>query len=479
MCDITIPDPRLSRVHGDFVVENGRCIYRDRKSTNGSYVNGLPVETQILNVGDRIVLGMTILEVVVESSLETVNFEDTSASINLTVPVQRVLGGGIESDLSSLSVADVQFINKRLQNLETLYQVAHDLTQTMVLEDLYVHLRARLFAIYPNLWRISVLRREDEVLQLQFSRTRNAESDAGVPISRSIIEQAERQQVGLLASDFSEIQPAKTSIRTVRPSTRSVMCAPLIHRDRVIGALYLDTLPEAEAFDREDLALLTALSSQLAISMQNAVLYENVQNAYHQSVLALVNMMETRDPYTTGHTERTCRYALGIGQALGLTHERLSRLKMAAQLHDIGKIGIQPNVLDKPDSLSETESRTMREHVRAAERILRPIENLHDVIPIILGHHEHYDGSGYPDGLREEAILLESRILAVADAFDAMTTQRPYNKPLTFGEALARCQESAGRQFDPAVVQALSSYLRQHRAETAARRAPHAARVVY
>lgn len=248
------------------------------------------------------------------------------------------------------------------------------------------------------------------------------------------------------------------------------MCSPLVYRDAVIGALYLDTGKQPAAFDEEDLALLTALSNQVAVSIQNATLYENVQEAYHQAVLALVNMMETRDPYTIGHTQRTCRYALGIGQAMHLTPEQMQLLKMAAQLHDIGKIGVEQNVLDKAESLSEVETRAVREHVRAAERILSPIDSLRDVIPIILGHHENFDGSGYPGGLKGEEILIESRILAVADAFDAMTTQRAYNSPLTFSQALERCAQAAGKQFDPLVVQQLGHFLKNNRDDTTNRR---------
>jgi putative two-component system response regulator len=169
--------------------------------------------------------------------------------------------------------------------------------------------------------------------------------------------------------------------------------------------------------------------------------------------------MEARDPYTRGHTKRASRHALGIAREIGLDEERIKRLRTAAELHDIGKIGIKEALISKDQELSNVEYLSVQEHVLAGEKILKPLRAFQYVLPIIRGHHERYDGKGYPDGLKGEEIPLESRILAVADAFDAMTTQRPYNRPLSFRKALAKIKEEAEGQFDPEVVKALERYI--------------------
>lgn len=172
--------------------------------------------------------------------------------------------------------------------------------------------------------------------------------------------------------------------------------------------------------------------------------------------------MEAKDPYTMGHTQRTSRYAIGIAQELGMNEEQIKKLKTAAELHDIGKIGVSERIIDKEGSLSTTEYRSVQAHVITGEKILQPIEYLKFVLPIVRHHHEHFDGSGYPDGLKGEEIPLEARIIGVVDAFDAMTTKRPYNQPLPFKDALEKCIVLKGIQFDPEIVDALVKCITQN-----------------
>jgi HD-GYP domain-containing protein (c-di-GMP phosphodiesterase class II) len=138
---------------------------------------------------------------------------------------------------------------------------------------------------------------------------------------------------------------------------------------------------------------------------------------------------------------------------MGLTGKRLERLKMAAELHDIGKIGVKETLINKPGRLTDDEYEEVKMHVEMGEMILKPITFLHDLLPHIRGHHERWDGSGYPDGLKGEETTLEGRIIGLADAFDAMTSQRTYNKPLSLQEATTRIKESSGRHFDPVLVE--------------------------
>ena len=160
-----------------------------------------------------------------------------------------------------------------------------------------------------------------------------------------------------------------------------------------------------------------------------------------------------------GHTARVAKYSIGIGKFYGLSKSQLKELKMAADLHDIGKIGVKEGIINKPGALSETEYSSIKDHVEMGEKILRPIQFVRHMLPWIRAHHEKWDGTGYPDGLVGEDIPLEGRILALADAFDAMTSKRSYNNPMTFEQALNRIKESSGKHFDPKVVTAFDQYL--------------------
>jgi HD-GYP domain-containing protein (c-di-GMP phosphodiesterase class II) len=192
------------------------------------------------------------------------------------------------------------------------------------------------------------------------------------------------------------------------------------------------------------------------------MLYEEIQKAYHEVILALMNTVSAKDPYTRGHSSRTSRYAVGIAQEMGLNERECNKIKTAAELHDIGKIGVGDFIMSKENPLSTMEFNTIKAHVLTGESIVKPIKYLHFALPLVRHHHEHYDGTGYPDRLKGEEIPLGARIIGAADAFDAMTTQRPYNKPLSFMEALKKCSSAAGRHFDPRVIDALARFINKN-----------------
>jgi len=170
------------------------------------------------------------------------------------------------------------------------------------------------------------------------------------------------------------------------------------------------------------------------------------------TVGALANSIEARDPYTRGHTDRVSRITLAFCARLGWERERLSIARMGALLHDIGKIGVRDAILRKPGRLSPDEYALMKQHPRIGAQILQGIEALVPAIPFVLCHHERWDGKGYPQGLTGPETPLEGRILAIVDAFDAMTSARVYRSPLAMDVAIAEITRCAGTQFDPELV---------------------------
>lgn len=233
----------------------------------------------------------------------------------------------------------------------------------------------------------------------------------------------------------------------------SVMFAPLKVKDKSIGVVKLGSRSQLE-YTAEDLKIFAALASQAAIAIENARLYENLKDAFITSVHTLAETIEKRDPYTGGHTRRVRDYSLAIGRMICLSDSDIHRLELAAVLHDIGKIGVRDNVLLKNGRLTDEEFEEIKKHTNYGEEILNHIKHFKDIIPGVKHHHERYDGRGYPDGVKGEDIDITARIIAIADTFDAMTTDRPYRKGLSLEVAFEELKRCSGTQFDPELVNA-------------------------
>jgi HD-GYP domain-containing protein (c-di-GMP phosphodiesterase class II) len=236
----------------------------------------------------------------------------------------------------------------------------------------------------------------------------------------------------------------------------STICALLRSPRRRLGVLYVDRGPGQAPFDRRDLALADAVAAGVSVGIESMAQTERQRELFLQTVAALAQAIELRDCYTGGHTQRVTAYSLLLAKELGLTAADCQTLQVAVPLHDIGKIGIPDQVLAKPGGLTEAEVEVMRTHVAKGLAIVEAVPDLGPAIPIIRSHHERWDGRGYPEGLSGEQIPLLARIVAVADAFDAMTSDRPYRCGMPLEDALEALKAAAGTQFDPDVVAAFT-----------------------
>jgi diguanylate cyclase (GGDEF)-like protein len=212
---------------------------------------------------------------------------------------------------------------------------------------------------------------------------------------------------------------------------------------------YVDRTKEHVTALREAHATLSTTNQQLATSLTA------LEESYTATLNAFSGMLEARDHETEGHSERVVAYATAIGRAIGLSDNDLAALGIGALLHDIGKVGVSDAILRKPGALTPEEWAEMRQHPEIGHRMTSAIPFLHSASPVVRHHHERWDGAGYPDGLRGEDIPLMARVFAVADAYDAMLSDRPYRRGLAPEEALRRLQQDAGTQFDPLVVEAM------------------------
>ncbi|GAB4304541.1 MAG: HD domain-containing protein [Desulfuromonadia bacterium] len=246
--------------------------------------------------------------------------------------------------------------------------------------------------------------------------------------------------------------------------TRSLLVAPLRIKGRTIGVLEAINKIEGD-FDGRDLDILTCLANQVAPAIENAALYAELRELFLETALTLSEALECRDTYTGGHTRRVRDYSVAIGKRLGLSLQELEHLNLAAILHDIGKIGVDDAILRKQGPLDRDEFIKMMEHAQIGADILQYVRSMVPVVPGVRYHHEKYDGTGYPERLRGEDIPFLARIIAVADTFDAMTTDRPYRKGLTRETALAELEKCSGTQFDPEIARVFIDILMEEMGE--------------
>jgi HD-GYP domain-containing protein (c-di-GMP phosphodiesterase class II) len=239
----------------------------------------------------------------------------------------------------------------------------------------------------------------------------------------------------------------------------SILMFPLSSKESLTGIFALFYPKVVGELEREEIEVVGAIAAQASLAIENAALYEDIERSYFSTVKALARAIEVKDPYTHGHSERVTEYALLIAEAMELDEREKQKLKYAATLHDIGKIGIAGRVLNKPGALTDEEYLHVKTHPLLGDTIVEPVEFLQGPRPIILHHHERFDGKGYPDGLKGNDIPLSARILSVADAFEAMRSDRPYRKALSLESALEELMRNSGSQFDPGVVQAFLSIL--------------------
>lgn len=238
----------------------------------------------------------------------------------------------------------------------------------------------------------------------------------------------------------------------------SLLAIPLVSKEKTKGVLLLGDSQTGQ-FGVEDAFSIEKIAAQMAVALENARLFEEMRALFIGTVASLANAIDAKSPWTKGHSERVMHTAAGIAREMGLPEQDIERVRLCGLLHDIGKIGVIEALLEKPAMLSEDEFPPLRLHPEKGVAILSPIEQLQEVLPGILYHHERYDGSGYPEGLKGENIPLDARIVTVADAFDAIISERPYKRAFSVEEALAEVRSCAGSQFDPVVVESLAAYI--------------------
>ena len=244
--------------------------------------------------------------------------------------------------------------------------------------------------------------------------------------------------------------------------TRSALFVPLKLESKVIGVMQVQS-NKLDGYSKDDMALLAGLANVAAVAIANSRLVQEIRDALAEIVRIAGDTVEIRDPYTAGHQRRVTELACAIGIGLGLPEEKIKGLRVASLLHDIGKMAVPIEILSKPTHLTDIEVSLIQSHPQVAYDLLKRIHFQYPVAQIVLQHHERLDGSGYPRGLKGEAILLEAKILAVADVVEAMASHRPYRPALGIDAALEEIAKNKGRLYSEDVVAACLKLFAENR----------------
>jgi len=286
------------------------------------------------------------------------------------------------------------------------------------------------------------------------------------PESRGVFVVSYREQKPFLIDDLDDIQD-ELSPRSLefakKVGSKAFICCPIVSDGHALGILAVDNLNSNRPLVETDLRLLNGVASVLGISIKNAQLIEARERQMNSLLRVLGASIDARDPLTKGHSENVTLYAMGICDELAVDREYKEAIRVAALLHDYGKIGVPDAVLKKPGVLTEEETKIVRMHAQKTREILEQVhfEGVFAQVPDIAGgHHERYDGNGYPDGLKGDTIPLGARIIAVADFFEAITSMRHYRDPMTEENAILLLQSKAGTHFDGRVVDAFLAYFK-------------------
>lgn len=445
---VRLIDAKVSRNHTKILATDEGYLIEDMQSSNGTFVNGENIKSRLLRPGDTITIGLTeirfsereIGKSEIEEPLGTIAIERKMPDLTQTqIPGQVSASGGDDLILQRLQA--VMRMNRA---------IGIDLALEMVMEKIL----EEIFLIFgPERGAVLALNEDSGELDIVCSKAKAGGKgiDNTLP-SRSIVNKVLEDSVGILVDDASSDDRFSLSESISLDKIRSALCVPLIRQNGVIGVIYLDVSSQVKAFTEDDLELLISIAGPASVQIQNALYLSQLKRSYRDTIRALAKAVDARDPYTVGHNWRVSRLAVAVASSLGWSRDDMGTAELGGILHDIGKIGIPDNIFLKSEKLTDEEWQTMKQHPEIGVKMVAGIDFLEPVLPYILYHHEHWDGNGYPYGLKNNEIPEEGRLLLVCDAFDAMTTTRPYRRGLDPELAIEELRQRKGTQFDPMYV---------------------------
>jgi HD-GYP domain-containing protein (c-di-GMP phosphodiesterase class II)/pSer/pThr/pTyr-binding forkhead associated (FHA) protein len=455
--EVVLNDPSVSRKHAEVAHTPRGWVLRDLGSRNGTFLNEGRVDEagRPLGAGDAIRVGNVPLQAtVVEGEKDAAPAGPCLKTTRSVVKLQAATRRSWERAVEQLTRPD----DERLwpaRRILPLLRAGHYLTQMTSLDELLRTLLGEVVTVLEAQRGAIVLADEATgALRLRAASAAHDRLNLAKCFSQTLAERCYQEGESLLCADVYAEAGLAAATSVAQGTMASVICALLRSPRRRLGVLHLDRGPFQEPFTADDFDLVDAVACYVSVGIESAKMLEQQRDLFLQAATALAQTVELRDEYTGSHTQRVTAYALLLAEELRLSPAERQHLEIAAPLHDIGKIAVADAVLRKPGRLTAEEFELMKAHVSKGAALLAHIPGLGPMLPIVRHHHERWDGSGYPDGLAGEAIARVARVVAVADAFDAMTSDRPYRPALPTAAAFAELEASAGRHFDPQCVAA-------------------------
>ena len=349
-----------------------------------------------------------------------------------------------------------QDLSRKILELNTLHEVGKSLSVVLDVEKLLEMILDLTGRVLGGVKKSSLILFDEETGELNVKIFKGLQQEQnprptkiGEGIAGKVFEQGEPIMINNVHGP--DTQPEGEPYRGENLA-KSSLCVPLKAKEKTIGVLSVSDKLSGEAFEENDLHMLVTLASQIAITINNAQLYEDLEASYLSAVRALANSLDAKDAYTHGHSERVAQYSLEIGKKMRLDPDTLKTLHIGALLHDIGKIGISEAIINKGSRLTDEEYELIKTHPVRGASIIEPAKFLKSKVPLIKYHHERYDGAGYPEGLAGDNIPLMARIVCVADSYDAMTSKRAYRDPIPRESAVKELVKCSGTHFDSRIV---------------------------
>jgi HD-GYP domain-containing protein (c-di-GMP phosphodiesterase class II) len=369
------------------------------------------------------------------------------------------------SNLLATAVENVKirlYLERRIDEISVLFEISQSITSTLVLDEVLDSIVNFSIEMMNALrCELRLLDESKDYLEVRASRglSKSFLASTSIKVGEGIIGNCYSQRLPISVVDARKDPRTKYSSMVKREKLAGLLAVPIIQRGRSIGVITIYTSKPRD-FSQDEIDLLSTFASQASIAIENAKLYANMKEQYLSMVMALAAAIEAKDSYTHGHSTKVMEYAVKIATEMGLSEDEIETIRYAGLLHDIGKIGIKDIILCKKEALTNDEIEELHRHPEYGANIMERVELLKDIAPLTLYHHERYDGTGYPLGLRGEQIPLGARILAVADTYDAMIADRPYRSAFPFDYVKREMKKAAGTQLDPEIVKVFFDILK-------------------